>query len=561
VAQVAPVSSNGTVQAAPASTSSTSTASNQTVASVAQSTQTSTQSAVSAQIANQIQFGATAFAFTSTLCCGPNGPTPSSAVPFLPSDFATGSGIVSDVLGFRTASVNNPNRAAIFQDGIGINGVGAAQTSWAFLEAGAFVSDGSGGIVLSSGFNGSRRGAASSGAGFAGSGIGALQSDITLGVDLLPTTANVRNLAVQNTPPLAFSMLASEGLGNAPTTSFNLNQTFTRTAVPAGVGDNRPAVTLTAFASGIITTVDHFGAGTTLAPGIGINGGGTIILDPTSNRVQANFNVTPSQTTFFNNVTPPAEAFAGASFQFGSLTLPFARSAYVDYNNFAARAAVNTPDLTQNVDIPVSTVTVTTGSGFSTPQTPTNHNGFLIVATPAIQAQIAPALSTTPVTFCQCDFTKWGFWSSLFTRTGQTSGHSINDFGNLLTWVAGQLPNISEVPLTGTATYDGHVVANIKNGANQYIAGGNFSNAVDFGAKTVNATVTNLDNTNYTGGGVISGSDPRNFSASLAGGGRTLSLAGNFFRGVAGPTAEQGGNITIQGANYLGSGIFAAKAR
>jgi len=50
--------------------------------------------------------------------------------------------------------------------------------------------------------------------------------------------------------------------------------------------------------------------------------------------------------------------------------------------------------------------------------------------TPAIQQQIAPALSTGTVNFCQCDYTRWGFWSSGSNRTG-SNGHSLSDVGGV----------------------------------------------------------------------------------------------------------------------------------
>jgi len=37
-------------------------------------------------------------------------------------------------------------------------------------------------------------------------------------------------------------------------------------------------------------------------------------------------------------------------------------------------------------------------------------------------------------------------------------------------------------------------------------------------------------------------------------------MTGNFFRGSQGPVGEMGGNVTVLGRNYLGSGIFAGRA-
>ena len=84
-------------------------------------------------------------------------------------------------------------------------------------------------------------------------------------------------------------------------------------------------------------------------------------------------------------------------------------------------------------------------------------------------------------TICECDYTRWGFWSTNTTRTGLFGSRT--DQGHLMTWVAGQMPAKTEVPTVGTATYDGHVVANVRNGGAQYVASGNMVNTIDFGKR------------------------------------------------------------------------------
>ena len=38
-------------------------------------------------------------------------------------------------------------------------------------------------------------------------------------------------------------------------------------------------------------------------------------------------------------------------------------------------------------------------------------------------------------------------------------------------------------------------------------------------------------------------------------------MTGNLFRGANSPVGEMGGNVFVSGSNYLGSGIFAGRAR
>jgi hypothetical protein len=262
-----------------------------------------------------------------------------------------------------------------------------------------------------------------------------------------------------------------------------------------------------------------------------VTGTAAINLDPANGRVQADLD------TYFYDSSHPFAQLAGRireMFQFGSTgSSGAANSAYVDYDNFYA----NTPD-----NYVVNSKSVT---------------GVLVSANGAARTQVVTN-AIPNLTPCQCDYTRWGFWLV------DSSGSGTNNTGSeiaLGTWVAGRpVGSISDVPTTGTATYTGHVVANVNSAG--FVAGG-FSNAVDFGARTGAVNVTNLDSTNYTGT-VNFNTDPRNFGGTLAGdtGGRSMALQGSFFQGAHSPVGEMGGSVAISGANnYLGSGIFAATKR
>jgi hypothetical protein len=555
VAQVAPVGANGTVQVTTVSPSSTSASStspqNQILTTVIQSAQTSTQSTATTQIANQIvaqqlyqlQFGAAAFALTSTNCCNPNSPT--SPVPYLPANFATGSNYyVSPVMGYRTASVDVANRAPFIQYGIGITGKGAAQSSWIFLASGSFADDGSGGFVEPAGLNATRRGAANFGVGLINTAAASTPGSVVVGPDKLPisATTNVNYLVPETNQYVPSTPFLNLGDGSGATT-YTFIQNQSQTTVPAGLGSNRPSVTLTGWAGGLMRTFDNT-TNQYVAPSFVIGGRATIVLDPNLNRVQANFNIA--------NLTPSAnQTFSYANYQFGSLDLFRAKGAYVDYNTFGARGAQISANNATGAETPVSTVN---GQALN------NHLGLFVNVPLPVAQQISAGVGGN-VNFCQCDYTRWGFWSGSSNRTA-ANGDSITDIGNLMTWVAGQLPNISEVPASGTAIYDGHVIASIKNGSNEYVSAGNLTNTVNFGTRA-GAVTASLDKTSYSGTVAISSSDPRNFSSTLSGdiGSRSMVLNGQFFRGVAGPVAEMGGGVQISGTNYIGSGIFAAKAR
>jgi hypothetical protein len=172
------------------------------------------------------------------------------------------------------------------------------------------------------------------------------------------------------------------------------------------------------------------------------------------------------------------------------------------------------------------------------------------------------ASQTVAVAFCQCEYTKWGLWAGDTSRPGQNvSGGPVRNSAEMF-WVAGRLPaNATDVPATGSATYSGHAIANIQNGNSSYVSAAPFQNVVDFGARTGNVTINNLDGGNFAGQVIFPG-DPRYFGGYLTAPNvnRTMILYGSFFQGRTSPVGEMGGALQISGAsNYGGAGIFIAR--
>jgi hypothetical protein len=162
-------------------------------------------------------------------------------------------------------------------------------------------------------------------------------------------------------------------------------------------------------------------------------------------------------------------------------------------------------------------------------------------------------------TICDCEGVTWGLWSpDLESRDSARSFALISDL--VAPWVAGATPDIGQIPTLGQASYAGHVVATIANGPYSYLATGDFVNRIDFGARSGDVTISNLDNTTYRGQ-VQFGSDPRGFSGTIAGsnGNRLAAVDGLFYRSGADPVGEMGGQVLLSGTNYNGAGIFAAK--
>ncbi len=321
----------------------------------------------------------------------------------------------------------------------------------------------------------------------------------------------------------------------------SVNQTIQTTAQTTQAASQSPpsspnqanqSATLTGWFGGLMHSNLNSGPITTYS----LLGAGGVMLDGIQNRVQTNFGV--AGIAIDSSTTPTF------LYQFGSVdpNQP-GSSTYTNYDTFSAQAAHRSD-----------------GSPLSTAngQQLTGHDGQMFNVPASVAAQAAAVLNNPNLTICRCEYTRWGFWTTNDQRTvnGQPAADSV--IGG--TWVAGRLPDNVDIPTTGTASYIGHAIASINNAGNEYLAAGNFSNSVDFGARTGNVSITGLDQTNYSGTVSALQSGPGTFSGMLTttNGNRFAILAGNFYRSPTSPVGEMGGLINLRGTNYLGSGIFAA---
>ncbi len=463
------------------------------------------------------------FLMQMTNCCDPNHQT--STAPYLPANVAlTGNSFVSPLMGYVNAG-NGPNRATTAQTlqfGFNLTGTGASQHSSFFVATGNLTSQGPGQPgELNGMFFGTARPNSTQPISFALGGFSA--TDVKLNGAGTPTSFTVS----QN--PLA---VAVTNLNSASTYTFTQTATSVSSAPGVGpIGANRPEATLTGYAGGLVQTVDPTGH---LSDPYVITGTSSISLDPKTSRMQATLNVT--------SINPNgANPLNSAIYKFDPNT---GTSAYIDYNYFGA----------------------VSNSGAGSGNTPSSTvNGNTLLSSAQAIANISPDVAEKIIAghagipngqVCQCDYTRWGLWSTDSFRS-DNSGIS-QDLGHANLWVAGQLPKVSEVPATGTATYVGHVIAQVWNGTNSYISGGAFANVVNFGART-GVVAAGLDGNVYSGT-VNFGTDPRTFSGTLSSYPRFMTLNGSFFRGVSGPVGEMGGSVAVSGVgSYVASGIFAAK--
>jgi hypothetical protein len=119
-----------------------------------------------------------------------------------------------------------------------------------------------------------------------------------------------------------------------------------------------------------------------------------------------------------------------------------------------------------------------------------------------------------------CSFMTWGWWGQ-----AASGGSAAVHLGN---WIIGAKPTDEQVedlqPAGGTATYTGHAVGTVVNDGSQYIATGNLSATMDFGARQGTVAISNYDDKSFstdvdfdTGAASFSGSSTSGIATSVTG--------------------------------------------
>jgi hypothetical protein len=360
------------------------------------------------------------------------------------------------------------------------------------------------------------------------------------------------NATVKGTFPSNYQLdsgfIASQDENGTP---YGFTAVASPTTTPSGLGTNRSKQTMNGYFAAM---------GQSFLPSSGLltpyaitNATGQpqdmfLKTDPFTNTLVAVFN--------FANVTPenlPTDVLSGMT-SFGGIG--FGRSAYVDDQHMAA---LNGRDPAY-----IGNINGNTGIGNKLGDQLDGFRSFFISHDVVGTSGLLPA----GVELCQCQYLQWGYWDSNF-RWDDPNGPNMNrnESFHIGTWVAGDLTKVNEVQgLTGTATFNGHVVANVFDGSNQYLAAGAFQDLWNFSARNGTVSITNLDGHNYasaTGGITSSAAALNNFGGPIAAtdnSGIQGKLNGSFFNAPNFPAAYQAGSLFAQGpANYRIVGTFASQ--
>ncbi len=462
-------------------------------------------------------------------------PSLGSGAPYLPAGFAApGTFYNSPILGYGLGGRNadgTPNRFSRFmQAGLNITGQGASQVSTIYVMTGS--ADSTSFDRFDGGFTATTRRESTVSAGRANGNVTGLGSNVTFDADYTPIAVRANQDSYDDATgrPVPQTAFYFPG-GGVPGTEYTYRQTATHAELPSGLGTNHPETALTGYGAGLMRTFSR-NTNASIGPSFQFLGGLGIVLrrDDRFGAQMVGGNVGPS------GEVPGAVDTAHLQFGYqGSGTIG-SRGVYIDYDNFAGRES-RTRGL-----VPLSTVNEQAVSG---------HRSLFVTA------QTVNARASFPgVNFCQCEYTRWGFWSSETNRG--VSGDVLQDILHLGTWVAGRPTDAVSMPVTGSATYNGHVIASIKSGGSEYVAAGNMGTAVNFGTRTGSVSISNLDGRNYSGGIALNSNA---FGGTLNGtgaGGVTMNVVGQFYNGPRGPAREIGGSVLINGGTaYQGIGTFA----
>jgi hypothetical protein len=513
---------------------------------------------------------------TATYAIVTNGPFSTSAgsspVPYLTGAFAGSGGFtVSPILGYQTGGLNSdgtPNTTSRqFQAGLSLTGQGASQNATLFVMTSAIANAPTIGYTQAGGFTGVT---VRNPAGWYGLAGGAVSSATpTSGANTVPTMNGVpiAGFSLNNTTTNLNTGTVANSLSSNYVYPASANYTFNpiTTGTPTTSANNHPTLTLNGYIGGVMVTANGGSPGAPMnftKPYVITNltgqpGDVGIFLPGSSSEMLAVFKV--------GSVAAPTGAMANSAYVFGSLNgsglsgLNSARGAYVNPQNFAARDAAVFDD---GANLPVS-LRSAAGSSLSTVGF-ANQQLVTAGSVGANTAAFLTSISSVAVEPCACT-TQWGFWSAFNGATNSDGRLMYEDQGALLLWVAGAPTTAGTLPVTGTATYTGHAIADIANGTTglTYLAAGAFSATANFASRSGTVNITGLDGTNYAGTATQAGSTAA-FNGSLTGssGGRTATIAGSFFQGT-GTTplySEIGGSLILNGtSNYLGSGIFLAR--
>jgi hypothetical protein len=455
----------------------------------------------------------------------------STDIPFLnaaPSSITVSNATSSPFYRVRRPDTNSAS--ATLQATLAIVGQGSSQQSLFVGHTGTFLTTDQNQTAIAGGFRGMARNSAT---GFLVRSSGGVSSvPDSNGASLFTNSDGALSYFVLNNDSYESGStslttgLAAQSPFNASLSSYSFDHVALPTTKPSGIGTTRTSRTLNGYVGGLVERNTSTSFPSFIIENDGSNTGSP--GDPTAVRITTNASNNRVDGRFRFQVEDDTRNY---DFFFGTTSGTSGRGTFIDDNNFGARDSSSSTSL---IDSNSATVRM-----FMVNHDVVQVTGFL----------------PSGVSFCSCQFLEWGYWLAEGTDLSNN-----RDRLHLATWVTGVLPTTVEIPLTGTATYTGHINGSVDNNGARYQAVGSFQNSWDFASKSGTVSVTNFDGANFSSVSVSASSGGRDFAGSGSGtSGRSISLHGSFFKGGSDAVAEQGGQFHVMGTGYKAAGTFAAK--
>jgi hypothetical protein len=161
--------------------------------------------------------------------------------------------------------------------------------------------------------------------------------------------------------------------------------------------------------------------------------------------------------------------------------------------------------------------------------------------------------------FCdECSFMKWGAWGAQVAYTDH-KGQEVTKSVPLGWWIAGDVVPSNLIPKTGTATYTGDAVGNVRNGTSQYVAKGNMTMGWDFARRAGLLSIQNFDNKSFAAIMAANKTTPEKFNGIMAGSNGATGAANGAFVGTpvgGGKPLGVLGNFGVGKPGYQATGIY-----
>jgi hypothetical protein len=126
----------------------------------------------------------------------------------------------------------------------------------------------------------------------------------------------------------------------------------------------------------------------------------------------------------------------------------------------------------------------------------TRTNSYLVSGDAVPQPNLLPGGK-----LCDCEFLKWGWWGTQLNMSTNpnATNEDVRASVHLGTWVAGDISRDLDLPVAGTASYEGNALGNVSSNGTAYVASGAMNLNWDFGARSGNMSVTNFDGRDFSG--------------------------------------------------------------